>query len=345
MKRQFCSIPLIVVTLLASLGSGCAPQPSSTNQASKPTTIRVGYFPNLTHAPALIGLARGTFVEMLGAGAIVDTKMFNAGPSEVEALFAGEIDIGYIGPSPAVNGYLRSQGQALRIVSGVTSGGASLVLQPDLASVFVTDGANALRGKKIATPQQGNTQDVALRHYLSQNSLKGSVTVVPIANADQTTAFSQKQIDGSWAPEPWASRLVAEGKGVRVFDERTQWADGAFATTNIIVRTAFLNEHPDVVRAWIAANATTIAWMNEHPADARKVVNDELERLTKKRLSDEVLNDAWSHLNFTTDPVASSTLVVAGWAKDEQLLPVSDLDLTQMFDLQFIPNAQVGKNP
>ncbi len=341
---------LTVAIVLAAAGAGCANQVAVNNETLKTPTplslasdgatpVRVGFFPNITHAQTLVGLARGTFRDRLGSDYAIETKMFNAGPAEIEALYAGEIDIGYVGPSPAVNGFLRSEGTALRIVSGAASGGASFILQPSLADKLKTEGPSALRGKKIASPQQGNTQDVALRHYLRENGLNGAVTIVPMANADQLTAFSQRQLDGSWAPEPWATRLVKEGGGVRAFDERSRWPDGLFSTTNVIVRTDFLRAHPDAVRKWIDAHLETTHWMKEHPSDAKKIVNDELGRITTKKLSDDVLNEAWSHLDFTTDPLASSTLAVVGWAKEEGLLPDAPLDSAALFDLEFLNNA------
>jgi len=339
MKPKYFAVFLATATL-AAFGSGCAAQGSSQRASlPRPTSIRVGFFPNITHAQALIGLARGTFQEKLGSGYSIETKMFNAGPSEIEALFAGEIDIGYIGPSPAVNGFLRSQGQALRIISGAASGGASLILQPSLIDEMKADGPEALRGKKIASPQQGNTQDVALRHYLRENNLNGAVTVVPMSNTDQLNAFRQGQLDGSWSPEPWATRLVQESGGVRAFDERTRWPDGAFSTTNVVVRTDFLRKHPDAVQRWMDGHVETTEWIQQQPNEARALVNDELGTLTSKKLSDDVLNEAWSHLDFTNDPLASSTITGVRWATEEGLLPDSSLDSAELFDLEFLNNA------
>src|SRR2546430_6896292 len=184
---------------------GCGSQSSNT---TGPVTLNLGYFPNLTHAVALVGVERGTFKSALGSNVKLETKTFNAGPALIEALFAGDIDIGYVGPNPAVNGYVKSNGSALRVIAGASSGGALFIVRPG-ANI---NSAKDLSGKKLATPQLGGTQDVALRLYLQQNGLKtvdkgGTVQIIPAQNPDILTRFKQGQIDGAWMPEPWASRL------------------------------------------------------------------------------------------------------------------------------------------
>lgn len=198
---------------LVLLLAGCA-NSTSTSNASTPVTVHLGYFPNITHAVALVGVARGTFQQALGSKATLSTKTFNAGPSLIEALFAGAIDIGYVGPNPAVNGYVKSKGAALRIIAGAASGGALFVTRSD----ETIHDAKDLSGKRFATPQLGGTQDIALRNYLHQHGLQtadkgGTVTIVPTDNPTILTLFKQKQIDGAWVPEPWASRLILEDKG------------------------------------------------------------------------------------------------------------------------------------
>jgi NitT/TauT family transport system substrate-binding protein len=305
-------------------------------ELKEPQAINVGYFANITHSQALVGISQGQFRNKLGDKVEIKTNVFNAGPSEIEALFAGQIDLGYIGPSPAINGYIKSQGEALRIVSGAASAGASLVVQPALYDAYKKSGAGALEGKKIASPQQGNTQDISLRHFLKDNGLSEKTEIVPIANADQLTMFTMKQIDGAWAPEPWASRLVQEAGGKRLIDERDLWPGKSFCTTNIIVRTGFLEEHPDLVRKWLQAHNEVTDWIDGNPEQAQAIVNSEIERLTSKKLSSEVLKEAWGMLNFTVDPIKSSVMTFADWAFEQGFLGESKPDLGNIYDLSIL---------
>ena len=296
--KRLSSITLLAINL--SIGSALA--------ADK---IRVGYFPNITHAQALIGLADGTFQKTLGSDATIETKVFNAGPSAIEALFADAIDLTYVGPGPAINGYVRSEGE-VRIVSGACVGGAALVVRNDIAVKNPQD----LHGKKIATPQLGNTQDIAARVYLKKNGLMpvekgGDVQILPIANPDQLTLFLQKSLDAAWAPEPWATRLVREGNGRVLIDERTLWPNGRFATTVVLVRKKFLDQHPDVVKRWLAGHTQVTKWIKQHPGEARVITGREIKRLTTKALPDAELAEAWGHLEFTTDPVPASITTMA----------------------------------
>src|SRR6476619_861809 len=201
------------------------------NAQGNPTIVRVGAFPNITHPQPMVGKANGYFEKALGPQVKFDWKTFNAGPSAIEALFAGAIDMAYIGPNPTINGYVRSNGEALRIIAGATSGGAALVVRGDSG----INGPQDFHGKRIASPQQGNTQDVALRAWLKSNGLKtrdkgGDVVVMPIANPDQLTLFLKKEIDAAWAPEPWASRLVHDAGGRIFLGERTLCPRGQYLT-------------------------------------------------------------------------------------------------------------------
>ncbi len=200
----------MIATLILVSAIGCS-SPSASGNA---VTIRVGYFPNITHAQAVIGIADGTFARALGEAVKIDAKVFNAGPSEIEAMFAGQLDLAYIGPNPAINGYVKSKGAALRIVAGAMSGGAVLVVRGDAGINSAAD----FRGKKIASPQLGNTQDVALRAWLMKQGFKlieqgGDTQVIPTANPDILTLFLKKEIDAAWVPEPWGARLVREAGG------------------------------------------------------------------------------------------------------------------------------------
>lgn len=329
MRNIRSSIALLLCVLF--FGTGCAN--SSTENEN---TVRVGYFPNMTHAQALIGLADGSFQKQLGPEMTIEPTQFNAGPQEIEALLAGQIDIGYVGPSPAVNGYIQSNGEALRIISGATANGVAIVGQPDLVKEFAEKGPDAFIGKRIASPQQGNTQDIALRAYLAENQLTDKVEIVPIANADQLTLFSQGEIDASWAPEPWGSRLIQEAGAKLLFTEDTLWPNKEFATTVVVVRTEFLQQHPDVVRKWLEAHAQVTEWANQNPKEAQALVNQGIEKATTKKLDDAVLKESWGRMEITTDPLQSTIETSAQKAKDLGFIQTENIDLSHLFDLNML---------
>ena len=217
------ALGLLAGTLaLTTVGAGSAVASKPSQKDAEPVNVRLAFFPNVTHAPTLVGVEEGIFAKALGKNTL-ETKAFNAGPDEITALLAGAIDIGYIGPNPSVNGFVQSNGEAVRVVSGATSGGAYLVVKPEITK------AADLKGKKLATPQLGNTQDVALRTWLKKQGLStntqggGDVQVVPQDNGVTLDAFKQNQISGVWVPEPWATRLITEGGGKVLVDERTLW--------------------------------------------------------------------------------------------------------------------------
>jgi NitT/TauT family transport system substrate-binding protein len=282
--------------------------------------VRLGFFPNITHAPALVGLERGDFARAL-APLTVEPKAFNAGPEAMEALLAGALDAAYVGPAPAINAHLRTQGELLLVVAGAAQDGAGLVVRP-LANI--TRAAD-LHGKKLATPQLGNTQDVALRTYLRVEQLKtsdrgGDVQVMPLANADSFSLFQRGQLDGAWVPEPWLSRLVDEAGGTLFLDERERWPQHHFPATLLVVTKALARERPEVVQKLVAAHAATIAWMAAHDAEARALTDAGLQKWAKKRLPQKVLNDAWSRVHFSTDIMPD--------ALDKQLTDARALGLT-----------------
>jgi NitT/TauT family transport system substrate-binding protein len=323
----FLALFLVIVPLA---GCGSTPTPSG------PVTMRVGYFPNITHSQALIGIARGDFQQALGPNVTLDVKTFNAGPSVIEAMFAGQLDLAYIGPNPAINGYVKSGGQALRIVAGATSAGAAFVVRPGAGITKPED----LAGKTLATPQLGNTQDVALRAYLAEHGLKptengGDVRVVPTENSQILDLFRQGQIDGAWVPEPWASRLIVEGGGQLFLDERDLWPNGDFVTAHIIVSTDFLKAHPDLVEDWLRAHVAITQWEAENPAEAKQICNAEIERLTGKALKAEVLDQAWTRLRITYDPISSSLIKSAQSAYEAGFL-TDKPDLSGIYDLTLL---------
>ena len=321
---------------------------SNSEVSPQSRTLRIGYFPNLNHAQAVIGLQQGgDFQKILSANAndtnkdvSIESFVFSAGPSAIEALFGGQIDVAYVGPNPAINGYLASDGQGLRIISGATSGGASFVVRNDSGINSVKD----LGGKKYASPQLGNTQDVALRKFLSDNGFKtiqqgGNVTVVPVAPADILTLMLKKDIDGAWVPEPWATRLVKEANGKILVDERELWPpDGRFVTANIIARTDYLNENPDIIERLLQAHVNETIWINENKDQSIIAFNEALRKFTGKAIPEDEIRDAMTRLEFTYDPIKESLFKMADNAYKLGYLENvrGELDLSNIFDLTIL---------
>ena len=312
------------------------------------TTIRVGAFPNITHAQAMIGKANGWFEKAMGPEVKIEWRSFNAGPSAIEALFADAIDMTYVGPNPAINGYVRSNGEALRIIAGATSGGAALVVRGDSGINKPED----FHGKRIASPQMGNTQDVALRAWLKSQGLKtrdkgGDVQVMPVANPDQLTLFLKKEIDAAWAPEPWASRLVHEANGKIFLDERSLWPNGQFLTTELIVSTKFLQSHPELVKKWLQAHVDITVWINSHLPDAKQVLNQQIQKETSKALAAPVLDDSFGRLQVSYDPLRGPLLRSAQLAFDAGFLGRQMPDLSRIYDLTLLNQVLTaeGKRP
>lgn len=307
-----------VLALFGSMLSGCS------GGAAEPT-VTLGYFPNLTHAPAIVGTEGGYFAKALGAQAELKTVTFNAGPAAIEALNAGSVDIAFVGPNPTVTGFTRSRGQSLRVIAGAAANGAALVTRPEITS------AAQLAGKKLATPQLGNTQDVALRYWLQQSGFQttveggGDVQILPQDNATTLQAFSDGQIDGAWVPEPWASRLVLEAGGKVLVDEADLWPEGKFVVTNVVVRTEFLEQHPDQVKAVLTGLLDAQEAIDADPEQAKEMVNTSLAELTGKAMDPAVLDAAWENVEFTYDPLAATLREGAAHAASLGLLDSAQL--------------------
>jgi NitT/TauT family transport system substrate-binding protein len=273
----------------------------STVAGAERITLRVGYFPNITHAQGIIGSHgtrgnNGWFESRLGPDVTIQWFPFNAGPSAMEAIFAGSIDLTYVGPNPALNAYIRSRGEEIRVLAGATLGGAALVVPGDgrIAS------AAQFKGGRIATPQLGNTQDVAARAWLVKQGHRvtltgGDVLVVPTANPDQLALFQQGKLDGVWTVEPWVSRLELEAGG-RVLVEQ-----GDAVTTVLVARRKFLQAHPALVARFKAAHLELTAWINGHPDEARAQVRAGLSAETKRELASAIVANAWPRLKFSTE--------------------------------------------
>ena len=320
----------------AGLLAGCG-EPATAGGATSGVTVRLGYLSNLTHAPAIVGVDRNMFAGALGGGVHLQTQTFNSGPDAVTAIFGGALDAAFIGPNPAINAFVKSRGSLIRIVSGATYGGAGLVVRPGITSVA------ELRGRTLATPQLGNTQDVALRAYLAAHGMHttlqggGDVTITPTDNSSIVQLFKQAQIDGAWVPEPYLSRMIGEAGGRLLVDEATLWPDGRFPTTLLVVTTALLDQHPDVVRRLVQGNIAAIDWINSNPAQARVAVDDALRRLTTKALTTAVLDQAWTRLHFSVDPLPDALVEAAADAHAVGLLGA--VDLHRILDLQPLNDA------
>jgi NitT/TauT family transport system substrate-binding protein len=285
---------------------------SAPDNDDRPLTLRLGYFPNLTHAPALAGLKKGFFATALGSNVTVETHSFNAGGDAVTAILSNSIDATFVGPSPTTNAFVQSQ------------------------------------GKKIADPQLGATQDVALRWFLKSNGLAtdtaggGDVSVLPQDNSQILTSFKQGQIDGAWVPEPWASRLVIEGVGKVLVDERDLWPQGKFVTTNLVVRTDFLQAHPKRIAALLEGLYQSIAYLNDNPAAAQSLTNDAVGEITGKKLAAGVVSAAWPHLAFTLDPLPATLKTSADHAHAVGLL--ASVDLKGVYDLRLLNQVLAAHN-
>lgn len=270
------------------------------NTADK-TIIRIGHFPNITHVQALVAhnlsrQGKGWFEERLGPDVEIQWFLYNAGPSAMEAVFADSIDMTYVGPSPALNAYAKSKGDEIRIVSGSVNGGAALVVQPDSG---IKSGAD-FRGKKIATPQLGNTQDVSCRAWLAAQGLRitqlgGDAQVLPTQNPDQLSLFQQKKLDAVWTVEPWVSRLEREAGG-RVFLEEPD-----SITTVLVSSVKFLKDKRELARKIVNAHQELTEWIKNHPDEAKKIVQAELSEEVKREVPADLVAHAWKRIILTND--------------------------------------------
>jgi NitT/TauT family transport system substrate-binding protein len=338
---------------VAVIASSISPSPSSilgtdlfgsdndsngTNmQIGEQKTLRIGYFPNINHAQAVIGLGRGEFQKALGDNIEVTTQIFNAGPSAIEALFANQIDVTYIGPNPAINGYVQSNGEALRVISGSASGGAVFVVRNDSGINSPQDLAN----KKFSSPQLGNTQDVALRKYLLDNGYKtkedgGNVEIIPAKTADIVSLMIKKDIDGAWVPEPWGAKLIKEANAKVLVDERDLWPDGQFVSAHIIARTDYIERNPDMIKKLLNAHIDMTAWINENGDEALQVFNTELNELMGQTIPEDEFREGISRIELTHDPIKESLFKAANDAFDIGFLGKTRPDLSGIYDMKIL---------
>lgn len=328
-RTRIAAVVLAAATALglSACSGGADAAPASPD--AKASELKLGYFANITHAPAIVGVQDGTFQKALGSTKLT-SSVFNAGPAATEALLSGAVDATFIGPGPTTNAYVQSK--AITVIAGTAANGAALVVKPSITS------AAQLKGKKLSTPQLANTQDIALRYWLQQQGLKttttggGDVSILPQSNGDTVTAFKQGQIDGAWVPEPYATELEDAGGKVLV-DEKDLWPGKRFVTTDLVVSTKYLQQYPgtvsDLLRGLIAAEGE----VDDDPAAAQATVNTAIGKITGTPLDAGVLKDAWSNVDFTVDPLASSLKTGAQHAKAVGLL-TGDVDLDGLYDLK-----------
>lgn len=296
----------LVITFTAAGCTGKNAQVESEKAKDEPLVVKVGYFPNLTHPQALYGLGDGSFQKALGTGVKIEEHVFNAGPAEIEALLAGEVDIGYIGPVPAINGYVKSEG-GLKIIAGAADAGAVLVAGKDSGITGVAD----LKGKKVAIPQLGNTQDISLRNLLNEAGLKdaakgGTVTVIPAENPDILTLISKGDVDAALVPEPWGSRIVKDAGAKIILDANQVWREGKYTTAVVIVNKKFLDSHSDLVEKWLENHVEITQKINGDKNISKNTLNNQINKLTKKPLPDDVLTSSFERITVTYNPEAES---------------------------------------
>ena len=294
--------------------------------------IRVSFFANVGHAVPIVGLENGFFSEDLGNKTKIETKLFDSGPQAIESLFANSIDMAYVGPGPAVNGFLKSEKQNIVILAGAASGGASFVVHPDSVILSVDD----FPGKRIAAPQIANTQDVSLRHFISENGLKpaekgGSVTVINVPNPEIYTLFTKGDIDAAWVPEPWATIFVDELGGTRMFYEEELWPENQFASVLLVARADYVTAHSDLIQKWLDSHDKTVDWINSNPKKTEQIFNEFVKRELGQSFSSEIISESLTHIEITSDPIPLSIDYFAERANSLGYLGRSGYDLDGIF--------------
>jgi len=318
----------IAVVLLGSIAAVVL----NSNEQSHENNLRIAYFPNVGHVVPIVGIEEGFFLENFDSDTKIESRVFDSGPQVIESLFANSVDIAYVGPGPAINGFLNSENKNIKILSGAASGGASFIVHPNSE----INSASDFIGKKIAAPQIGNTQDVSLRHYLSENNLKpaekgGSVIVYNISNPDIYTLFVKGEIDGAWVAEPWATILETELGGNRLFFEEDLWPNKQFASVLLIVNSNYAEKNPEIISNYLLSHHQTVNWINENPTETRNIFNTFLKSHLGQSLSDDVVDISLSNLEITSDPVSDSVYSFAEKADALGYLGRNGYDLSEIF--------------
>lgn len=329
---------ILILPIFLMIAAGCNNNSGGDKDANgkyEDVVIRVGYFPNITHSQALVGLYDGTFQKALGSKVKIEEHTFNAGPAEIEALLAGEIDLGYIGPVPAINGFVKSKG-GLRIIAGATNAGAILLARKGTDITTIAD----LNGKIVAIPQLGNTQDISLRNLLSQANLKdaakgGTVTVIPAENPDILTLISKGEVDAALVPEPWGSRIIKQASASVVLDANQVWRNGKYTTAVVIVSKKFLDDHPDLVEKWLSAHVDITERINKEKKNSETIINNMIKKLTRKSLPEDVLTSSFKRMVVTYDPEKDSVEEFVKLSVDNAYIK-GNPDVSGLFDLSLI---------
>lgn len=307
MKSRSVIIAIVVVVAISVVMVSVTSQ-----ENTHENKIRVAFFPNIGHAIPIVGMDKGIFAENLGNGTKIETKLFDSGPQVIESLFANSIDIAYVGPGPAINGYLKSDNGNVKILAGAASGGASFIVHPGSEINSVND----FNGKRIAAPQIGNSQDISLRNYLSENGLQpaekgGTVVILNIQNPDIYTLFTKGEIDGAWVPEPWATIFVQELGGKRLLHEEELWDKNEFASVLLIGRQEFVKENPEIINLWLKSHQNAIEYINANPTQTRIIFNQFMQNTMGKSFSDTVIDESLSNLEITSNPIKDSVYLFA----------------------------------
>ena len=294
--------------------------------------IRVAFFPSIGHIIPIVGLEEKIFEKGIGEEKQIETKLFDSGPQVIESIFSGSIDIAYVGPGPIINGFLKSDGKDIKILSGAASGGASFIIQPNSG----LESLENFDGKRIASPQISNSQDVSLRHYLESHGLKsvekgGTVFVLNISNPDIYTLFAKGDIDGAWVPEPWATILVQELDGIRLFNEEKLWPNEEFASVLLIVRTEYLENNPETVQKWVESHEKTVTWINSNPDKSKSLFSSFLIDYMGKSLPTKIIDESFSNITITSDPIKNSVIIFAERADSLGYLGRSGYNLDGIF--------------
>jgi NitT/TauT family transport system substrate-binding protein len=316
--------------LLLAVGSGCNERvagETSSGPGASPTELRIGYFANATHAQALLGVSSGDFARAV-APARLSTRIFNAGPSLIEALFARQVDIGYVGPGPALNAYRASGGEGIRVISGSAANGVLIVAREDANIHTLAE----LSHKRIATPQQGNTQDLAARHYaLDVLHQSDANNVIAVPNSEQAQMMSRGQIDAAWVPEPWGTRLIDEIGAVPIAQEKDLWPGKRFALTVVVTTPEFLKSHRDLVERFLAAHDQWTRRLERDPQRYASELDDALAGISGKRLKPGITSAALNNVLFTLDPLPQTFGTISNWTQDLGLAS-GTMDLSHLIE-------------
>jgi|TARA_B100001540_G_scaffold298792_1_gene302613 NitT/TauT family transport system substrate-binding protein len=294
-------IAIAIIGLVAAVGLTQSSVDQSENK------IRVAFFPSIVHAVPIIGIENDTFAENLDDDMKIEIKVFDSGPQVIESIFSNSVDVAYVGPGPIINGFLKSDGKDLKILASAANGGASFVIQKNSGLESIEN----YSGKRVAAPQISNTQDVSLRHFLAENGLKpaekgGDVFVLNISNPDIYTLFAKGDIDGAWVPEPWATMLVEELEGIRLFDENEIWPENKFSSVLLIGRSEYIEKNPEIIENWINANEKTVEWINDNPDESKKLYNQFMQGHMGKTLPEKIVHESFSKIVITSIPVETS---------------------------------------